>query len=109
MTETAVASAGIALLSCALIVNQRFLDRHFVPSFFLPRHWYVVLQTSGRLVMGILGTWLTLVVRVALGASELVPNRVRLRPPEWLSAEDEPRRQPDPRLGWTWEPSRTGH
>ena len=131
MTETAVASAGIALLSCALIVNQRFLDRHFVPSFFLPRHWYVVLQTSGRLVMGILGTWLTLVVRrrtgrfaartpagalriviavvLALGASELVLNRVRLRPAEWLSAEDEPRRQPDPRLGWTWVPSRTGH
>src|SRR5438105_1257254 len=130
IVETAVASIGIALLSCALIANQRFLDRHFVPSFFLPRHWYVVLQTSGRLAMGILGTWLLLVARrrvgrfvvrtpagalriviavvLALGASELVLNRVHLRPAEWLSAKDEPRRQPDPRLGWTWVPARTG-
>src|SRR5712691_2896602 len=114
IAETVVASVGIALLSCALIANQRFLDKHFVPSFFLPRHWYVVLQTSGRLVMAILGTWLALVARrragcfaartpagaariviavvLAIGASELVLNRVHLRPAEWLSAEDEPRR-----------------
>src|SRR5882724_2716593 len=131
ITETGVASVGTALLSCALIANQRFLDRHFVPSFFLPRNWYVVLQTSGRLAMTIVGTWLVFVGRrragrfvartpagalrsvmavvVALGASELVLNRVHLRPAEWLSADDEPRRQPDPRLGWTWVPERTGH
>ena len=129
--ETAVASVGIAFLACALIANQRFLDRHFVPSFFLPRDWYVVLQTSGRLAMAILGTWLAFVGRrragrfaartpegvlrsvmavvVALGASELMLNRVHLRPAEWLSADDEPRRQLDPRLGWTWVPERTGH
>src|ERR1700738_5319417 len=114
--ETAVASVGIALLSCALIANQRFLDRHFVPSFFLPRHWYVVLQTSARLAMAVLGTWLAFVARrrtgrlaartpagalrivmavvVALGASELVLNRVHLRPGEWLRAGDDPRRPP---------------
>jgi hypothetical protein len=131
IAETAVASSGTALLVCALIANQRFLDRHFVPSFFLPRDWYVVLQTSGRLAMTILGTWLALVARrragrfaartpagvfhvviavvVALGASELVLSRVHLRPAEWLSAKDEPRRQPDPRLGWTWVPERAGH
>src|SRR5216683_3433222 len=61
IVETAVASIGIAFLSCALIANQRFLDRHFVPSFFLPRHWYVVLQTSGRLAMAFLGMWLAFV------------------------------------------------
>src|SRR3981081_1035753 len=130
IVETAVASIGIALLSCALIANQRFLDRHFVPSFFLPRHWYVVLQTSGRLAMAIVGTWLAFVGRrraggfaartpagalriliavvLAFGASELVLNRVHLRPAEWLSAGDEPRRQPDPRLGRTGVPARTG-
>src|SRR5260370_40242398 len=110
--ETAVASIGIALLSCALIANQRFLDRHFVPSFFLPRHWYVVLQTSGRLAMAVLGMWLALVARrrtgrfaartpagalriviaviLAIGASELVLKRVHLRPAAWLAAADEP-------------------
>jgi hypothetical protein len=81
--------------------------------------------------MAILGIWLVVVARrhagrfaartpagalriviaviLALGASELVLNRVHLRPAEWLSAADEPRRQPDPGLGWTWVPARTGH
>jgi hypothetical protein len=131
IAEVVVASVGIALLSCALIANQRFLDRHFVPSFFLPRDWYVVIQTCARLVMAILGTWLALFARgragrfagqtparafyvviavvLALVTSEIVLSRVRLRPGEWLSAKDEPRRQPDPQLGWTWIPARTGH
>jgi len=89
------------------------------------------MQTSGRLTMAILGTWLAFIGRrrvgrfagqtpagalyvviavvLALGASELLLTRVHLRPAEWLSAEDEPRRQLDPRLGWTWVPGRTGH
>src|SRR5437879_10366817 len=104
IVETAVASIGIALLSCALIANQRFLDRHFVPSFFLPRHWYVLIQTSARLAMAVLGTWLALVARrgvgqfaartpagalriviavvLALGASNLMLRLVHLRPAE---------------------------
>jgi hypothetical protein len=102
-----------------------------VPSFFLPRHWYVVLETSGRLVMAALGAWLVTVGRLragrfasrtparalhlviatilALGASNLMLRRVHLRPYEWLSPDEEPRRQLDPRLGWTWVPGRTGH
>jgi hypothetical protein len=81
--------------------------------------------------MAALGMWLALVARprtgrfaartpagalriviavvLAIGASELVLNRVHLRPAEWLSADDEPRRQLYPRLGWTWVPERTGH
>jgi hypothetical protein len=115
---------------CAVVANQPFLDRHFVPSFFLPRHWYVLIQTSTRLAMAILGTWLVLVARrragrfaartpagvfhiiiaviLAFGTSELLLSHLHLRPAEWLSANDEPRRQPDPRLGWTWVPARTG-
>ena len=131
IAETAVASIGIALVSCALIANQRFLDRHFVPSFFLPRHWYVVIQTSARLIMVVMGAWLVFAARrragrfaartpagvlhvviaivMALAASDLLLGHVHLRPAEWLSATDEPRRQPDPQLGWTWVPGRTGH
>src|SRR5215469_7937338 len=123
MTEAAVASVGIGLLSCAIIANRRFLDRHFVPSFFLPYHSYVLLQTSGRLAVAILGAWLVLVARrragrfaartpagvlniaiavaLALGASELLLTHVHLRPAEWLSSNDEPLRRPDTRLGWT--------
>ena len=130
IAEIVVASVGGAFLACAIVANQRFLDRHFVPSFFLPRHWYVLLETFGRLVMASLGVWVVVFARsragrfaartptgllqvaiavaLALGASELALTRVHLRPTEWLSAEDEPRRQPDARLGWTWVPRRTG-
>lgn len=130
VTETAVVLAGTVLLACAIGANQRFLDRHFVPSFFLPRHWYVMLQTSARVLMGILGGSLVLVTRpragrfagrtprralyivvsiaLALVASNIALHYVHLRPTEWLSPDQEPRRQPDPRLGWTWVPARTG-
>lgn len=131
IAEAAVASAGIALLSCAVIANRPFLDRHFVPSFFLPHRWYEAIQNSGRLAMAILGMWLLFVARrragrfaarmpagalriviavvLAMFTSELALTRVHLRPAEWLSAKDEPRRQEDPRSGWTWIPERTGH
>src|SRR5439155_1326122 len=46
---------------------------------------------------------------VALGAGELVLRRAHLRPAEWLLPEEEPRRRPHPRLGWTFVPARSGH
>src|SRR6266446_2132480 len=117
LAEIVVVSVGVAFLACAIIANRRFLDRHFVPSFFLPRHWYVMLETLGRFVMAALGAWLVTVARsragrfasrepvralhivfaivLALGASNLMLRLVHLRPAEWLSAGDEPRRQPD--------------
>src|SRR5438046_7615058 len=129
--EIVVASIGAAFLASAIVASQRFLDRHFVPSFFLPRHWYVVLETFGRLVMVAFGSLLVLVARpraarfaarapartlhvviaviLALGTSELVLRHVHLRPAEWLSPNDEPRRQPDPRLGWHWVAAPIGH
>jgi hypothetical protein len=131
IAEVTVACIGVALVICAFVANRRFLDRHFVPSFFLSRHVYVVLQTCGRFFMAALGVWLALIVRprvgsfvettptralqvaiavvLALGMSDLALTHVHLRPAEWLSADDEPRRQPDPRLGWTWVPARIGH
>lgn len=131
ITEAVVASLGALLLCCALIANQRFLDRHFVPSFFLPRDWYVLIQTAARLAMAFVGAWLAFVARpqagrfaartpsrvlhifaavvLALFTSELALSHLLMRPGEWLSPNDEPRRQFDARLGWTWEPAREGH
>ena len=131
VTEIAVASIGGALLACAFAANQRWLDRHFLPSFFLPRQWYVLIETFVRLVIASLGVSLALFVRpragrfaartparafhaaiaamLALGASELVLRRVNLRAAEWLVPDEEPRRQRDPRLGWTFVPARAGH
>ena len=131
ITEIAFASVGTALLVCAFIANQRFLDRHFLPSFLFPRHWYVVLETLGRVALLILGALLVLIVRpraarfaartparalqivvavvLAFGTSELVLRYVHIGPAEWLSSDEEPRRIPDSRLGWIWAPARTGH
>ena len=36
-SRCAVASLGVALVASALLANQRWLDRHFLPSLFLPR------------------------------------------------------------------------
>src|SRR5215467_2266940 len=63
IAEIVVASIGGAFLACAIVANQQFLDRHFVPSFFLPRHWYVVLEAIGRLVMAALGVFFLTVAR----------------------------------------------
>jgi hypothetical protein len=124
-----VASIGIALLVSVLAANQRWLDRHFLPSFFVPRYWYVLIETTIRILLGALGVLLVLVARpagdlimrapsrvfsiviaavLALGASESVLRLVHLQPTEWLLPQEEPRRQPDPRLGWVLVPARTG-
>jgi hypothetical protein len=129
--EIAVVLLGGALLGVALLANQRWLDRHFLPSFFLTRRTYVMLETMARCAIGGLGAGLALVVRtslarvvtqspgrivhvavaagLALGAGEFVLRHVQLRPAEWLGRDQEPRRMADARLGWRFVPSRTGH
>jgi hypothetical protein len=131
LSEVAVASVGIALLLLAVLANQDWLDRHLLPSWFVPRRWWVNIESSARAVLAAVGMSLALWVRrplagliasparfiplavaavLALGASEVVLRQVQLRPVGWLVPdEEEPRRRPDPRLGWTLVPARTGH
>ena len=129
--EIALASIGTALLVCAVLANQSWLDRHFLPSWFLPHRWYVAIEWLVRVAMAAAGISLALVMRarigrviasapgrlvlsalaavLALGAGEMVLRRVHIRAAEWLMPDEEPRRRPDPRLGWTFVPGRTGH
>jgi hypothetical protein len=115
----------------AVGANQRWLDRHFLPSFLWPRHWYTLIETSVRIGLGALGAWVVtgartragrfaqhapalamnigLAIVLALGAAEVALKYVKIQPAEWLFPDEEPRRQPDPRLGWTFVPSRSGH
>src|SRR2546425_231239 len=67
IAEIAIASIGGALLACAVAANQRWLDRHFLPSFFLPRQWYVAIETLVRLAMAALGVALALFARPRIG------------------------------------------
>jgi hypothetical protein len=130
MAEITIVIVSVAFLSIAIGANQRWLDRHFLPSFFVPRHWYVAIETSVRGVLAVVGVVLALVVRPRVGrfvrrapglaiqivaaaglaivASEAVLARGHLRATEWLVHDEEPRRQPDPKLGWTFVPQRTG-
>jgi hypothetical protein len=131
VAECAVAIPGLALLVIAIGANQRWLDHHILPSFLLTRDWLVPLETIARIAAGVIGgslvvylrpavgrfverapgrAWpIALAILLALAASEPVLRRMQFRPAGWLSAEDEPRRTPDARLGWTFIPSRTSH
>jgi hypothetical protein len=130
IAETTTAIAGLALIAAAFAATQRWLDGHFLPSFFLPRAWYVRIETTVRAAIAIVGLLLATVARprlarvaarapraigrvavaavLAFAASELVLERVHLRPTGWLVADEEPRRRPDARLGWVLEPARVG-
>jgi hypothetical protein len=125
--EWLVAGAGLALAGASLAASQSWLDRHFLPSFLMSRAPYVRIETSVRLLFAASGIALMLGARpvaakltvravgvvaaiaLALGASELVLRHLRLRPTEWRAVNEEPLRQPDSRLGWTFIPARTGH
>jgi hypothetical protein len=129
--RSVVIAIGAMLIVLALAADHRWFDAHFLPSFFLPRQWYVVIYTIIRWSIALIGLALVLSARAAAArltmrsqlhvlrvvmavllafvASEAVLRRVHLRPTGWLYAEEEPRRRPDPRLGWTFEPARTGY
>ncbi len=116
-------------MAAVLLADQPWLDRHFLPSFLMPRAWYVGIETGSRLALGALGCtliaaarriggWLRLVASrygvrllaatvLAVVASELALQHVALRPAEWRVLDEEPRRQPDAELGWTFVPGRT--
>jgi hypothetical protein len=125
-----VAVSGAALIVAAGLANQKWLDRHFLPSWFIPHRWYVAIESSVRVIAAAAGAMLVVYVRpragrlitsapirllsiviaagLALVASELVLRRVHLRAAEWLAPNEEPRRRADPRLGWTFVPARSG-
>lgn len=131
IAEAVIACLGAALITGALVAHQAWLDQHVLPSFLFPHEWYVHAETAIRIAMGLGGVWLIVSTRprvgrlvarapatalwtliavvLSLAASEMALREMRLRPTEWLSPDEEPRRQPDPRLGWTLVPARAGH
>src|SRR5256885_1804908 len=133
IVEIGIAFVGVLLFSSALLANQRCLDHHFLPSFNTSRSRYVWIESIVQIAIAAIGATLALVVRRPLGkfiayhparalqiilaillafpATEFV-LRIRHRRvamAEEYPAEIEPSRQLDPRLGWIFVPSRTGH
>jgi hypothetical protein len=128
-TQLAVTALGIALVAGAIAANQQWLDRHFLPSFFVTRAWYVRAETIVRVAMAVVGAALigaaaqvgrfvaqtpgraaavALAAVLAIGAGEVALRWAPPRPLGWLVPDEEPRRQPDARLGWVLAPSRVG-
>ena len=133
--EIAVALIGILLLVCAIRADQGWLDRHFMPSFFVSRHVYVQAASSARVAAGALAVALMLVARprigrlvarlqarklladvarislavaLALGTSEVVLRGTFRRAAMERPADEVPYRRRDQRLGWVFVPARTG-
>ena len=128
--EAVTAAIGIALIVAAVVANQSWLDRHFLPSFFIPRRWYVLIESIVRGAIATAGLVLTLgrsrlahrvvgapamtvtvlaAAGLAIASSELALRWILPQPTEWLIREEEPRRQDDPQLGWVLTPARIGH
>ena len=129
--EFVIATFAITLMVIGVGANRGWLDAHVLPSFLLPRDWFVAIQTGIRVALAAVGAWTFAYVRPAAGrlarhapgralpvvaavvlavvASEPALRRIEFRPVGWLSVDDEPRRRADTRLGWTLVPSRVGH
>ncbi len=133
IVEIGIAFVGVVLFGSALLANQRWLDHHFLPSFYTSRSRYVWIETIVRITIAAIGAVLALIVRRPLGkfiayhpvralqitlavmlafpATEFVlrMRHHRIAMAEEYPAEVEPSRQLDSRLGWVFVPSRTGH
>jgi hypothetical protein len=134
--EILVALLGATLIGCAIWCDQRWVDRHFLPSFFAPHRTFVVATAVGRIVLALLGVMFALVVRpkigrlfacvpvrtlladiarvslavvLALGASEIILRRTFNRSTEERPPSEVPNRRPDQRLGWSFVPAHVGY
>ena len=67
VAEASIAFIGTVFLLCAVFATQRWLDRHFLPSWFLPRPWLVLIESSVRVVLAAGGVWLVLWLRPRAG------------------------------------------
>src|SRR5262245_45458804 len=56
----AVTVVGLGLVAAAAATNQSWLDRHFLPSFFVPRQWYVAIESFIRIAIAAIGLILVL-------------------------------------------------
>lgn len=129
VAEAVVGLAGLGLIVLPILLTQGWLDRHVLPSFYLMRRWYVFLESASRLALALAGVLLlaarprigrlvaerpSMVVAAAMAAVLGVgAGQLALRwlhpSTQWLVAPIEPLRRSDPRLGWTFVPSREGH
>jgi hypothetical protein len=133
--EINITVIGILFLAAALLANQNWWDRHFLPLFFFAPEKYLLSERLARLAMAVLGLGIIFAVRPLLGRlARRVPARdiaagflrimlamaLAFAVTEWSmshkfsyaaaekQAGEEPVRQPDAKLGWVFTPSHDG-
>jgi hypothetical protein len=126
--ELTLTLLGGVLIAWAIVANQQWFDRHFLPAFFVSRDAYVWGESVGRIMAAIVGTAIVFVLRPRIGRfvahnatlalsvilavpMAVVTSEVTLRYVHRHAADEEPvgqepRRRLDPQLGWTFVPSR---
>src|SRR5437870_4158439 len=63
IVEIGIAFVGVVLFVSALLANQRWLDHHFLPSFYVSRSRYVWLESIVRITTAAIGAALALFAR----------------------------------------------
>ncbi len=132
--ELGVACTGIAMIALAGAADTAWFDRHFLPSFFTPRHQQLAIDAILRLVVASLGLAILLFGRSAVRryartrqAREIIGTAIMsagalfaailtteliMRTQTWHAAQfhnqQEPRRVYDPGLGWVFLPGHRG-
>ena len=125
----AVACIGCALIAAAAAANQAWFDHHFLPSYWTPREDILRNELFVRIGVGAIGVAIVLLARIvarrlprdplylltiplavvlAFGAAEVVLRQSNHQGPAVFSSASEPRSHLDARLGWLFDPSRTG-
>jgi len=133
--EVSAGLAGLSLLIVALLANQSWWDRHFLPLYFYSQEKFLLGERLARVASAVIGVILIFFVRPAISrlasrmsADEFVAGLLRiifavglaLAVSEWLMGHEfafaaaesqpgeEPVRQPDPKLGWIFTPAHDG-
>jgi hypothetical protein len=131
IVELAIAAVAITVLVWAIVANQQWFDRHFLPAFFVSRQSYVMGESIGRIAAAVIGLALLFVGRpragrliarnpwlvfstllagaLAIAASDAILSQFHLHAAVQEPVGHEPRRRLDARVGWTFVPDRVGH
>jgi len=132
--QVLVVTGGIALMTAALLADQAWWDRHFLPLYFFSRADFVLGERLARLAGACIGILLILAgsplrrmanrstpaalgfgllrLLLAAGLALALGERLLGHDYKFAAAEtqpgEEPPRQPDARLGWVFTPSHDG-
>ena len=133
--EAVAALSGIVILTGALLANQSWWDRHFLPLFFFSHQDYILDERLARLAGGFVGVALIVFIRpmagrltnrmsvgevvagslpvilaigLALAVSELMMGHAFVFAAAERQPGEEPPRQPDKTLGWVFAPAHDG-